>query len=473
MQNKVYDFLILGAGVVGSSIFNDLARCGHSVILIDKASDVATGTSKANSGLVHAGFDPKPNSLKAVLNVQGNKMYPSICKRLGVPLKKTGAIVVGTHKTIMQSLLKNGKENGVENLHILEREQVENLVPNIADNIKYGLYAEDAYIVSPYLLTICLAEEAVLNGGNVVLEYDMKKCVYKNGLYYISDGKNVITAKTIINATGNEFNNVSKILGGETYPITYKRGEYYVLDSTEKGLTNITVFPEPTKESKGVLVTPTVDGNILVGPTSIVGDDSKRTTREGLEEIKQKSLITMKNINFRKTIRIFSGVRCIVNDDFVIEKSKISPNLVNVVGICSPGLSAAPAISRYVLGLLGVDYKVVRNEKIKPYILLRELSSAKRNQIIKMNPRYGKIVCKCEEISEGEIIDALQRPIKVRSVEAVKRRVRAGMGRCQGGFCFDRVAELISEVDKLPIENVLKENVGSYLVCGNIREGNK
>ena len=473
MQNKVYDFLILGAGVIGSSIFNDLARCGHSVVLVDKASDVATGSSKANSGLVHAGFDPKPNSLKAILNVQGNKMYPAICKRLGVPLKKTGAIVVGTHKTIMQSLMKNGKENGVEKLHILEREQIKTLVPNIADTIKYGLYAEDAYIISPYLYTICLAEEAVLNGGDLFLEYNMKKCEYKNGLYYISDGNNVLTAKVIINATGNEFNNVSKIIGGETYPIVFKRGEYYVLDSTEKDLTNITVFPEPTKESKGVLVTPTIDGNILVGPTSIVGDDSKRTTKEGLEEIKQKSLITMKNINFKKTIRIFSGVRCIVNDDFVIEKSKNKPNLINIVGICSPGLSAAPAISRYVLNLLGLNYKIVRNEKIKPYVLLKDLSIAKRNQIIKSNPRYGKIVCKCEEISEGEIIDALQRPIRIRSIDAIKRRVRAGMGRCQGGFCADRVAELISEVDNLPIEKVLKENIGSYFVYGNIREGKK
>lgn len=470
MQNKIYDFLIIGVGVVGSNLFNDLTRCGFDVAAIDKASDVSTGASKANSGLVHAGFDPKPGSLKAILNVKGNALYPSICKRLGVPLKKTGAIVAGKHKTVMQNLLKNGKKNGVGDLEILERDQITQLVPNISADIKYALHAKNAYIVSPYLLSICLAEEAVINGGSLFLEYEIKKCVYKNGLYYITNGKDIICAKSIINAAGAGYNSVAKIIGSEVYPITFKRGEYYVLDSSEKELVNLTVFPEPSASSKGVLVTPTIDGNVLVGPTSTEGDDITRTTREGLFEVKEKSSLTLNNINLKKTIRIFSGVRCIVGDDFVIEQSYKRPGVINIAGICSPGLSAAPAISRYVMEMLGIEYKIVKFEKLKPYILLKDLSINKRNELIRNNPKYGKIVCKCENISEGEIIDALNRPIKIRSIDAVKRRVRAGMGRCQGGFCADRVAELISQFNHIPLEYVLKENKGSYFIKGNIRE---
>lgn len=469
MQEKVYDFLVIGVGVVGASIFNDLARCGYSVVAVDKASDVATGASKANSGLVHAGFDPKPGTLKAILNVQGNKMYPSICKRLGVPLKQTGAIVAGTHKTVMQALIKNGKQNGVENLEILDAQQLKAKVPNISEKMKYGIYAKDAYIVSPYLFTICLAEEAVINGGKLILEYKIKKCAYKNNLYYVTNGKDVIVAKTIINAAGFGANDIAKLFGTEQYDIQYKRGEYFVLDSSEKDLVPLTVFPEPTAQTKGVLVTPTIDGNILVGPTSILGEYKMETTLAGLNEIKAKSVTTIDNINFKKTIRVFSGVRTIVGGDFVIEKSKKKPAFINIAGICSPGLSAAPAISRCVLALLGIDYKVVNNNKIKPYRLLKDLSLSKRNELIKENSSYGKIICKCEDISEGEIIDALNRPFSVKSIDGIKRRVRAGMGRCQGGFCADRVAQIIANYHKIPLEEVLKENKGSNLIVGNIR----
>ena len=470
MQNNSFDFIVIGAGVVGCSIFNDLARCGYSVAIIDNASDVATGASKANSGLIHAGFDPKPGTLKAKLNVLGNKLYPDICKRLGVDLKKTGALVVGKHKRVMQALLKNGQENGVKNLSIIDREGIKSLVPNIAKDITCALYAKDAYIVSPYLYTICLAEEAIVNGGKVFLEYDILKTSYKSELYYITNGKNVICGKTIINCAGAGYNKVAKLFGSEQYPIVYKRGEYFILDSTERDLARITVFPEPSIGSKGVLVTPTVDGNILVGPTSILSDDVARTTNEGLNEIKTKSTQSVDGINFKKTIRIFSGVRSIIGDDFVIEKSNNCAGIVNVAGICSPGLSAAPAISRYVMELLGLDYKVVNNNRIKPYVCLKNLSNAKRNEMIKQNPLYGKIVCKCEDVSEGEIVDALNRPLKIRSIDGVKRRTRSGMGRCQGGFCGDRVADIIAKVNKIPIEQVLKENRGSYFVCGDIRE---
>lgn len=470
MQTKIYDFAIIGAGVVGASVFNDLALCGYKTIIIDKASDVATGCSKANSGLVHAGFDPEPGSLKAILNREGNKLYPSICKRLGVPLKKTGALVVGSHKDVIEKLYKNGIENKINNLTILNRDEIKKIVPNIADNVTVALYAKDAYIVSPYLYTICLTEEAIINGGDVALEYNTRKIKYLGGVYVISDGKTEIFAKSIINCAGAGYNTIAKLIGSEQYPIIFKRGEYYVLDSSEKNLVNLTVFPEPTAGSKGVLVTPTIDGNILVGPTSYESDAVTRTTIEGLANIKAKADMCVQGINFKKTIRIFSGVRNIVGHDFVIELSKTKPGVVNVAGICSPGLSSAPAISRYILSLLGIEYNVVYNKKIKPYVLLRDLPVSKRNELIKQNTSYGKIVCKCENISEGEIIDALKRPLRIRSIDGVKRRVRAGMGRCQGGFCGDRVALLIAKTDKIPLEQVLKENVGSYFVTGNIRE---
>lgn len=473
-MEKIYDVLIFGAGVVGTCLATDLARSGYSVCLVDKASDVSTGASKANSGLVHAGFDAKPGTLKAKLNVEGNKMYPSLCKRLGLKLRKLGAVVIGNNTQTVKELYDRGIANGVKNLFVLPREELLKILPNITENVTCGLLAKDAYVVCPYLLTICMAEEAILNGATVLLEFDAKKIRKNNGLFEISDGKTTVFAKKVINSAGAGVNDVAKLLKTETYPIIFKRGEYFVLEQSEAHIAPVTVFPLPEKGSKGILITQTLDGNILVGPTSYESDDSTKTTREGLNLVAEKSGLLLSNVNLRKSIRQFSGVRTICGDDFVIEQSKIDNDVLTLAGICSPGLSSAPAISKYAIEKMGLIYNpTMKNKQIEPYFLFKDLKNAEKNQLLSKDHTYGELVCKCENITKGDILNALDRPLKIHSVDGIKRRVRAGMGRCQGGFCSIPVAEIIAKTRKIPLEEVLKENKNSNVFTYPIRGGER
>ena len=473
-MEKIYDVLIFGAGVVGTCVATDLTRSGYKVCLVDKASDVSTGASKANSGLVHAGFDAKPGTLKAKLNIEGNRMYPSLCKRLGLPLRKLGAVVIGNNIQTVNELYARGVANGVKNLFVLSREELLKILPNITENVTCGLLAKDAYVVCPYLLTICMAEEAIINGATVLLEFDAKKIRKINGIFEISDGKTTVYAKKIINSAGAGVNDVAKLLKTETYPIVFKRGEYFVLEQSEAHIAPVTVFPLPEKGSKGILITQTLDCNILVGPTSYESDDSTKTTREGLNLVAEKSGLLLSNVNLRKSIRQFSGVRTICGDDFVIEQSKIDSDVLTLAGICSPGLSSAPAISKYAIEKMGLVYNPnIKNKQIEPYFLFKDLKNAEKNQLLQQDHTYGELVCKCENITKGDILNALNRPLKIHSVDAIKRRVRAGMGRCQGGFCSIPVAEIIAKTRKIPLEEVLKENRNSNVFVYPIRGGEK
>lgn len=473
-MEKIYDVLIFGAGVVGTCLATDLARSGYSVCLVDKASDVSTGASKANSGLVHAGFDAKPGTLKAKLNVEGNKMYPSLCKRFGLKLRKLGAVVIGNNTQTVKELYDRGIANGVKNLFVLSREELLKILPNITENVTCGLLAKDAYVVCPYLLTICMAEEAILNGATVLLEFDAKKIRKNNGIFEISDGKTTVFAKKVINSAGAGVNDVAKLLKTETYPIVFKRGEYFVLEQSEAHIAPVTVFPLPEKGSKGILITQTLDGNILVGPTSYESDDSTKTTREGLNLVAEKSGLLLSNVNLRKSIRQFSGVRTICGDDFVIEQSKIDNDVLTLAGICSPGLSSAPAISKYAIEKMGLIYNpTIKNKQIEPYFLFKDLKNAEKNQLLSKDHTYGELVCKCENITKGDILNALDRPLKIHSVDGIKRRIRAGMGRCQGGFCSIPVAEIIAKTRKIPLEEVLKENKNSNVFTYPIRGGER
>ena len=470
----IYDSIIIGGGVVGTAIFNKLVRIGKKVALIDKASDVSTGASKANSGLVHAGYDPEPGTLKAKLNVRGSELFPKLTKRLHVPYKRTGALVVGDNKEMLERLYERGKRNGVKELSILTREEILKLVPDLKDGNNYALYAKTAGIVSPYLLTIALADEGVLNGGKIFLEEDIKKVEREGEIFKVVTKKNTFLAKNIINSAGAGYNEVAKLLKSEEYPLTFRRGEYFVFSSTAPLDVPCTIFPLPTKLGKGVLITPTVDGNFLIGPTSEDGEDITKTTDSGLNDIKKKAGLILNNINFKNAIREFSGVRVISGDDFIIEKSQKQPGVINLAGICSPGLSSAPAIAEYVVELLGYDLKEKENLKeLKDYTLLKNLPLNKQKELIKGNPDYGEVVCKCEKITKGDILSALNRPLKVRSVDGIKRRTNAGMGGCQGGFCFTKVVNLILKSRKIKYEEVLKENRGSEVAVGNIREVDK
>lgn len=471
-KNNVFDVLIVGGGVVGACVLNKLTRIGKKCLLIDKASDVATGASKANSGLVHAGYDPKPNTLKAKLNIRGNKLYPKLCKRLGVKLDKCGALVLGDDETQLEGLYQRGLENKVY-VEKWDRKQILEKVPDLADHITCALYARDAYIVSPYFFTISVADEAVLNGAKVSLEEDLVSVEKKGDVFEVATKKAIYYAKQIVNSAGAGYNEVAKLLKAEEYPLEFRRGEYFVFDKIKDFNVPCTLFTMPTKFGKGVLITPTIDGNFLLGPTSTESDTQTKVTSEGLDEIRQKTQFIVKNVNFRNAIRQFSGVRVISGDDFVVEKSKIADGVINIAGICSPGLTSAPAIAEMVTKLLGFSLKEKENLKLlKKRVLFKELSKAKQIQLCKENKNYCSIVCKCEEITKGDVIEALNRPIKVASVDAVKRRCNAGMGRCQGGFCFTKVVAQIIKERKIAYEQVKKENRGSEVCLSDIREVN-
>lgn len=467
---KTYDCVVIGGGVVGASIFNKLVRLGKSVALLDKASDVATGASKANSGIVHAGYDPMPNTLKAKLNVEGSEIFPKLCKRLNVPIKNCGALVVGDDMEKIKNLYERGKQNGVKRLEILNREKIKQLVPDISDSITCALYAKTSCIVSPYLFTINLCEEGIINGGEVFLEEDIESVKKVKG-FVIKTKKNTFFAKNIINSAGAGYNDIAKILGSEEYEIQFRRGEYFVFSKTTNLNVPCTIFPLPTKKGKGVLITPTVDGNFLVGPTSERCENETVTTDLGLNDIKEKAKNILPNINFKNAIREFSGIRTICGEDFIIEKSKKVKNVINIAGICSPGLSSAPAIANMVASLLGYSLEERKNlKRLKEIKLLKDYDEETQNEMIRQNKDYGEIVCKCEKITKGDVINTLNRPLKIRSVDGVKRRTNAGMGICQGGFCFTKVVNLIKDVRKIKYEEVLKENRGSEVALGNIRE---
>lgn len=471
MENKIYDVLIVGGGVVGCAIFNKLTRIGKKAVLIDKASDVATGASKANSGIVHAGYDPVPGTLKAKLNIRGSKLFPSLCKRLNVPYKKCGALVLGDNREMVENLYERGKQNGVK-VEILNRKQILELEPNINKSVTVALFAPTSAIVSPYMLTIALADEAILNGGKIFLEEDLTSCTKKGEIFEIKTKKSVFFAKKVINCAGSGYNEVAKILGTERKKLEFRRGEYFVFDKNYNLNARHTLFPLPTKIGKGVLITPTVDGNYLVGPTSEENRGTKETTYQGLASIKQKSALIFDGINFRHAIREFAGVRVICGEDFVIERSKKVDGAINVAGICSPGLTSAPAIAEMVVELLGIKDVEKKNLKtLQKYTLFKNLDRKTQIELAKRDENYRQIVCKCENITKGDVLMALSRPLKVRSVDGVKRRTNAGMGRCQGGFCFTKVVKTIMEKRKIAYEDVIKENRGSNVAIGNIRSG--
>lgn len=466
----LYDVAIIGGGVVGCAVFNKLTRLGAKCVLIEKGADVAVGSSKANSGIVHAGFDAKTGTLKAKLNVRGSQLYPQLCKELKVPFVNNGALVIGNDIKVIEELYDRGIANGVDGLEILSREKLLKKLPVISDNITCGLFAKTSAIVSPYKFTIALAEEAVLNGGEVVFNFDITAFKSYDEFFELSDGEKCFRAKKIIVAVGSNHNEVAEILGTTKYDIELRLGEYYLLDKGAMDIGGYTIFPQPGKHSKGVLVTQTVSGNVIVGPTStVVNTPETITTSEGLKSVATRASSMLSNVNLKKNIRCFAGVRTLVGDDFVIEEDPKIEGIYNVTGICSPGLSAAPGIAEYLaklMGYTGPEKKMVQREEF-PKINNKSLDEI--NKLISTDNRYGKIVCRCEMISEMEIINALNSPLRPMSLDAIKRRTRAGMGRCQGGFCFSKVMELIAGHYGISIDEVIKENLSSRIIVGDIK----
>lgn len=475
----MYDIAIIGAGVIGASIFRELTRYNLKVVVLEKEKDVSMGTSKANSAIVHAGYDPKAGSLMAKYNVKGNEMFEDICKELSVPFKRNGSLIIAFDDEDMKTvkeLYENGKQIGVKGLQILSREEVLEKEPNLSKDIKGALYAPTGGIVGPFEYTIALVENGVANGGQIKLQKEVVN-IEKNETFKITavDGE-VIEAKYVINAAGLYGDKIHNLICEESFKITPRSGEYFVMDKTQGSIVSHTIFQCPSKLGKGVLVTPTVHGNLLVGPDAIDIEDKEDlgTTGDGLNKIRQTSLKTTDKIDFRESIRNFAGLRAQPSTgDFIIEENHKVKGFIDVVGMKSPGLSSAPAIAEAVVEILqNAGCNLEKNPDFngkREQIHFMELSADEKAELIKKNPQYGRIICRCESITEGEIVDAIKKSFGVLSLDGVKRRCRPGMGRCQGGFCGPRVQEIIARECNVPLEEVVLEKDGSYILVGKTK----
>ena len=477
----MFDVVVIGAGVVGSAVARALSATRLSVCVLEKEQDVACGASRANSAIVHAGFDPEEGSLKARLNVRGAELMPALAKELGVPYRNNGSLVLAFDAAQcehLERLLQRGIANGVPNLRILGREELLQMEPNVNPQAAAALYAPSAGIVCPYQLTIALMGNAMDNGAQLRCGFYVDEIHYTDGVFEVRGGGETVQARYIVNAAGTGCGRIAAMIG-DTLTLAPKRGEYMLLDKTEGRTIRSTVFQVPSKEGKGVLVTPTVDGNLLTGPTSqeVSDADDTRTTAEGLAFVRCTASLSVPSIRWGAVITSFAGVRASLKEtsDFVIDFSPHNGAFIEAAGIDSPGLSAAPAIAEYIVGLLaqaGEDVSVRADfEPKRSYIDFRHMSMEEKNAVIARDPRYGKIVCRCEQITEGEIVQAIRSNPPARSVDAVKRRTRAGMGRCQGAFCGVAVMELIARETGIGIEKVTKNGGASEMVVGRVKQG--
>ena len=460
------DVIIIGAGVSGCAVARELSRYELDICVLEKESDVCEGTSKANSGIVHGGFDAKPGTLKAKLNVLGNQMMDEMAEKLDFPFRRNGAMVVCQSKeemAVLEELMERGKKNGVEGMEMLSRSQALLLEPNLADTVYAAIHIPSSGIVCPFEMNLAYAENAVQNGVQFHLETEVKQIEkMENGFRVLTD-KGMFETRFLINAAGAYADIFHNMVSREKIHITPRRGEYCLLDKNAGNLVERTIFQIPTPKGKGVLVTPTVHGNLLIGPTAadITDKEGTETTSDGLEEVMKKCTKSVKNIPKRQIITSFAGLRAHEDDgDFIIQEVKDAKGFIDVTGIESPGLSSVPAIGVYVrdimAGLTELCEKKEFCEYRKRITRISELSREEQNGLIQENPAYGQIVCRCEGVTMGEILDAIHRPLGATTLDGIKRRTRAGMGRCQAGFCTPKNMELLAEELHLELKDIRK-----------------
>lgn len=466
------DIIVIGAGVVGCSIARELSKYNLDVLVVEKNSDVSEGISKGNSGIVHAGYNEKIGTLKAKLNIEGNKIFDDLSRDLQFPFKRNGAFILAfsdEEMKTLESLKENGEKLGVEGLEILTREEALNIEPNLNKEIVGVLNVKTSGIVSPYEMTIALAENAAENGVEFKLNSKVTSIEKISEGYKVTlNNKELVSGKIIINASGLEgafLNNLVSMSKREINPV---KGEYCLFDKVAGAMINKTLFQVPNKLSKGVLVTPTAEGNLLVGPNAVEGK-TLETSREGIDEILDKSKKSLEELPVARILNTFSGIRPKTKGgDFIIEEVEDAKNFINVIGIDSPGLTAAPAIGVYVVNMIKERLDLVEKKNFKKtrekIVRFAELSLEEKNKLIKEKPAYGHMVCKCEFITEGEIVEAIHRPIKALTVDAIKRRTRASMGGCQGIGCTLPISKILSRELGIDISDINKNSVGSPVI---------
>ena len=482
----MYDVMIIGAGVTGSAIARELMRKKRKVAVLERCSDICEGTSKANSGIVHAGFDATPGTLKAKMNVQGSKRMEALSKELDFSYKRNGSLVLcfeDADRSKLEELLEKAEKNGVEGCQIISGDEVRQMEPQVSDQVVAALYAPAGGIVCPFHMTMGYAENACSNGVEFFLNTQVDT-IEKNGdsyristLHTDTKNKETFEAKVVINAAGVYADVFNNMVSENKLHITARKGEYCLLDKDAGTHVSHTIFQLPSKMGKGVLVTPTVHGNLLVGPTAVDVDDKEaiNTTASGLDSLTATAARSVKNVPMRQVITSFAGLRAHEDsDDFVIGEAKDAKGFINAAGIESPGLSSAPAIAEMVTDIVK---ELLPLEKNPDFIGTRKgilrpdtLSLEERNKLIKEHPEYGNIICRCEMITEGEIMDSIHRPLGARSLDGVKRRTRAGMGRCQAGFCSPRTMEILEREVPMSMFDITKNGVGSNIVVGYNKE---
>lgn len=477
----MFDVIIIGAGIMGAATAYELAKYDLNILILEKENDVSNGTSKANSGIVHAGYDATEGTLMAKYNALGNEMYGDLCKEIDAPFSRIGSFVLAFNeddKKHLEVLYKRGLANGIPNLKILSKEEVLEMEPNLNPEVVAALYAPTAGVTSPWEVTIKLLENAVLNGAKLELDVDVVKIEkVENGFKVISkDGKEYLT-KTVVNAAGIHADEINNMVSNNKFKITPRAGEYFLLDKVQGNLVHKVIFQCPTKVGKGVLVSPTVHKNLIVGPTATVQDDKEYlgTKLSNLDFIKNTATKSVKDINFRDNIKNFSGLRAEADyPDFIIGEATDVPGFFNIAGTKSPGLTSAPAIgvdvANMIVKKLNNPSKKAEHKKNKPHVYFMELTPEEKAKVIKEDPRYGRIICRCESITEGEIVDVIHRMVGAKTVDGIKKRCRPGMGRCQGGFCGPRVQEILARELHEKLDEIVLDKVGSYILTGETKK---
>ncbi len=471
MDKMKYNITIIGAGIIGSSIAYRLSKYDCSILVVDKENDIANEVSMANSAIVHAGHDPEDGTLKALLNVEGNRMYPQLCEDIGARIRHVGAYTVMTspeQQATMDALIKRAEERNVP-YEVLTAEEARKEEPNLADDVIKVLSLPSTAIIIPWEVALKQMQVAVLNGTEVKLNCEVKAIRKNENGYVLETSQGEIETEYVINCAGLYADRIANMIAPLDIHTNPRRGEYFVLSHDAKDFVHHIVYPIPTDKGKGILAVPTVDENILLGPNAeeTGSCEAINTTSSGLGYIRQELARSVKNVPFHHTIRTFAGLRpSISTKDFYIKKAEGEENFLNLLGIDSPGIASAPAIARYVDDLLKLPYEVKASYETKnPYRFnFQDLAPEEKDAYIKEHPAYGNIVCRCEQISEGEIIQSIHEVLGAHSIKSVKKRVRPGMGKCQGGFCQPLVLEILARELKVRPEDVLYDQIGSNVV---------
>jgi len=481
MSSNMYDIIIIGAGVSGSAIARELAKNKRRIAVLERALDICEGSSKANSGIVHAGYDAVPGTLKAKLNIEGNRMMETLSKELDFSFTKTGSFVITFEeegKEKLQELYDRGVINGVSGMQILAGDEVRAMEPQLSDDVIAALYAPSAGIVCPFGMNIAFAENAVVNGVDFYLDTEVTSIEKEEKGYCIHAGGKEFHAIVVVNAAGVYADVIHNMVCEDKIKITPRRGEYCLFDKTVGDLVERTIFQLPSTKGKGILVTPTVHGNLLAGPTAedISDKEGVNTTEAGLEQVLKVGAKSVKSLPVKQVITSFSGLRAHEErGDFIIGEAKETQGFFDVAGIASPGLTSAPAIGVYVAELINEKYPAPVNKEFIPTRKgipnMAEATVEERKELVRQNPAYANVICRCELVTEGEIVDAIRRPLGATTLDGVKRRTRAGMGRCQSGFCSPKVVEILARELGVDSSRIRKSGNDSSILTGYNKGG--